>query len=614
MSTKETKKQPAAKASIGSGFEEKKLGKSKDLALMTRLWRYMMPYKVTFTLCLLLLPLMSALELIQPYLLQLAIDKHLMVDKPQGLGMLALLFAGALVGRALVQLLQFYLMQRAGQQALYDLRVQVFAHVQTLSMRYFHKNPVGRLMTRMTTDIESLQEALSSGMVTMIGDLLTLAAIVVILLVKDWRLALVGFIVVPPLMALTSLFRRLLRSAFRDIRVKIARLNSHLQESVTGMSIIQLMVRERVSLKEYEQINQEHLHANVRSIRYDAMLYAVVEAVGSITVGALIWYGSGQVIQEAVTLGVLVAFIEYMQKFFVPIRDLAQKYNLFQSAMASSERIFELLDTRDQIPNAAQPQPMPSGQLRVEFEHVWFAYQAEDWILKDVSFVIEPGEKLALVGHTGAGKSTILSLLLRLHDVSKGRILINGVELRELDIHQWRAHFAVVLQDCFLFRGTIAQNITLKGEGDDQIDQAAIERATRAVRAHELIMRYDDGYAHQIAERGANLSAGERQLISFARALAHKPQMLLLDEATANVDTETEALIQQALDVLIAQQTSLVIAHRLSTIRRADRILVLHRGELIEQGSHDELLEYDGHYATLYRLQYDPFAKTVKSA
>lgn len=612
MST-QREKTKQTKAAIGSGFEENKLGKSKDLALMTRLWRYMMPYKVTFALCLLLLPLMSALELIQPYLLQLAIDKHLMTDQPQGLGLLALLFAGALVGRALVQLLQFYLMQRAGQQALYDLRVQVFAHVQTLSMRYFHKNPVGRLMTRMTTDIESLQEALSSGMVTMIGDLLTLATIVIILLVKDWRLALVGFVVVPPLMALTSLFRRLLRSAFRDIRVKIARLNSHLQESVTGMGIIQLMVRERVSLHEYEQINQEHRHANIRSIRYDAMLYAIVEAVGSITVGALIWYGSGQVIQEAVTLGVLVAFIEYMQKFFVPIRDLAQKYNLFQSAMASSERIFELLDTRDQIPQAATPAPMPQGQLRVEFEQVWFAYQAEDWILRDVSFVIEPGEKLALVGHTGAGKSTILGLLLRLHDVSKGRILVNGVDLRELDLHQWRAHFAVVLQDCFLFRGTIAQNITLQAPAE-RMDQDQIERATRAVRAHELIMRYEDGYAHQIAERGANLSAGERQLISFARALAHKPQMLLLDEATANVDTETEALIQQALDVLIAQQTSLVIAHRLSTIRRADRILVLHRGELIEQGSHDELLERDGHYATLYRLQYDPFAKTVKSA
>ena len=600
-----TPKPSSPRAALGAGAQEQPLGKLNDRELTRRLWRTMRPYKGTFALSLLLLPLLSALELVQPHLLQLAIDEHLMPGRLEGLGLLAALFGGALTLRALAQFGQGYLMQRAGQLALYDLRSQVFAHVQTLSTRYFHRHPVGRLMTRMTTDIESLQEALSSGMVTMIGDVLTLAAIVIILLVKDWRLALVSFTVVPPLLLLTRQFRRLMREAFRDMRVKIARLNAHLQESVTGMAVIQLMVRERVSAQEYHQINAEHLQANVRSIRYDAMLYAVVEAVGSITIGAILWYGSGQVLRDAVTLGVLIAFIEYMQRFFVPIRDLAQKFNLFQSAMASAERIFELLDERDQLPEPEQPAPLPSQPLRVEFQDVWFAYHGEDWILRGVSFTIEPGEKIALVGHTGAGKSTILGLLLRLYDVSRGRILVNGIDLRQLRQDAWRSCFAVVPQDCFLFRGTIRQNLSL---GKPGLDEAVLLEAAAQVRAHDLIMRYPDGYDHLLSERGANLSAGERQLLAFARALAHDPQFLVLDEATANVDTETEALVQSALEVLLARQTSLVIAHRLSTIRRADRILVLHRGQLIEQGSHEHLLSQGGHYATLYTLQDDPSA------
>jgi ATP-binding cassette subfamily B protein len=590
---------------IGSAFKEQQLGEISDLELTRRLWHYMKPYKWTFLFCLLLLPLVSAIQLVQPYLLQVAIDDFLIPRKFDGIELLVGAFAASLFGRAFVEFGQLYLMQRAGQRALYDLRVEVFAHVQRLSVSFFHKNPVGRLMTRMTTDVESLQEALSSGMITMVGDIFTLSAIVVLLLVLDWRLALVSFLVVPPLVILTAVFRSFLRRAFRAIRVKIARLNAHLQESVTGMHIIQYFVRERISAREYEEINKDYRLANIKSVRYDAMLYAVVEAAGSITVGAIIWYGSGQVLEGVVTLGVLVAFIEYMQKFFVPIRDLAQKYNLLQSAMASSERIFQLLDTNEQIPSPANPTAIPDGELTIEFDDVWFAYNDEDWILKGIDFTISPGEKIAIVGHTGAGKTTIMNLLLRLHDVDRGQIRVNGVDIRELDLNAWRDRFSVVLQDSFLFRGTIGENIRLGALGASKEE---IEQAARTVRAHELISRYEKGYEHMVKERGGNLSSGERQLLAFARALVHAPDVLLLDEATANVDTETEALIQQAQEVLMERQTSLVIAHRLSTIRTSNRIMVLHRGELLESGTHEELLEAKGHYHKLYRLQYSPDA------
>ncbi|MEC9441143.1 MAG: ABC transporter ATP-binding protein [Myxococcota bacterium] len=600
-----TEEQIRKEQAIGSGFKEQQLGELSDTDLTRRLWHYMRPYKWTFLFCLLLLPFVSAIQLVQPYLLQVAIDDYLIPKKFDGIELLVGAFAASLFGRAFVEFGQLYLMQRAGQRALYDLRVEVFAHVQKLSVSFFHKNPVGRLMTRMTTDVESLQEALSSGMITMVGDIFTLSAIVVLLLVLDWRLALVSFLVVPPLVILTAVFRSFLRRAFRAIRVKIARLNAHLQESVTGMHIIQYFVRERISAREYEEINKDYRLANIKSVRYDAMLYAVVEAAGSITVGAIIWYGSGQVLEGVVTLGVLVAFIEYMQKFFVPIRDLAQKYNLLQSAMASSERIFQLLDTDEYLPEQENPTSIPDGELTIEFDDVWFAYNDEDWILKGIDFTINPGEKIAIVGHTGAGKTTIMNLLLRLHDVNRGQIRVNGVDIRELDLNAWRARFSVVLQDSFLFRGTIGENIQL---GALDASREEIEQAAKTVRAHELISRYEKGYEHMVKERGGNLSSGERQLLAFARALVHAPDVLLLDEATANVDTETEALIQEAQEVLMERQTSLVIAHRLSTIRTSNRIMVLHRGELLESGTHEELLEARGHYHKLYRLQYSPDA------
>jgi ATP-binding cassette, subfamily B, multidrug efflux pump len=438
-------------------------------------------------------------------------------------------------------------------------------------------------------------------MITMIGDIITLVGIVVILLWANWQLAFASFTVLPILLVLTALFRFFLRKAFREIRVKIARLYAHLQESITGMAVIQLFVRENITRDEYRDINADYRDANIRSIRYDAMLYALVETIGSIAIGAIIWYGSGQALEGAITLGLLVAFIEYMQKFFVPIRDLAQKYNLLQSAMASSERVFQLLDTQDRLPVAPEPVSFPEGPLEIEFRNVWFAYTDEEWVLKDVSFTIRPCEKVAFVGHTGAGKTTITNLLTRMYDVTRGQILVNGVDIRELDLAAYRRRFAVVLQDCFLFQGTVFDNLTF---GDEDVTVDRVYEAARVVHAHHRIEHLPRGYDSHVAERGGNLSSGEKQLLSFARALVRGPDVLILDEATANVDTDTEALIQDAIERLMAQQTSLVIAHRLSTIQKADRIIVLHRGELLEMGRHDELVAAGGHYSKLYRLQY----------
>ncbi|RDV36176.1 ABC transporter ATP-binding protein [Bradymonadaceae bacterium TMQ3] len=588
-------------AAIGSGFQEQKLGQITDLSLVRRLWTYMRPYRWLFFLSLLSMPALTTVSLVQPWLLQIAIDEYLIPGELSGLWIVLAGYAASIVGMAALTFGQMYVTQYAGQKALRDLRQELFEHVQNLSSDFFKKNPVGRLMSRMTTDIESLQEALSSGMISMVGDIITLSAIVVILLYKNWQLALASFVVVPVLVGLTAIFRYFLRKAFREIRVKIARLYSHLQESITGMSVIQLFVRENVSRDEYRDINADYRDANIRSIRYDALLYSVVEAVGSVTIGAIIWYGSGQALEGAITLGVLVAFIEYMQKFFVPIRDLAQKYNFLQSAMASSERVFQLLDTHETIPQPDSPRPIPDGALTIEFDDVWFGYGSDDPVLRGLSFRVNPCERIALVGHTGAGKTTIIKLLTRLHDVERGRILINGTDIREFDVQDLRRKFAVVLQDVFLFSDTVRKNLTM---GDDAVSDDAIARATELVHAQEMLERLEGGLDYPVSERGQNLSAGQKQLLAFARALIRKPEVLILDEATANVDTDTEALIQDAIERMLARQTSLVIAHRLSTIQRADRILVLHKGQLLEEGTHHDLVAAGGHYATLYRLQY----------
>ena len=588
-------------AAIGSGFQERKLDNFSDLGIVRRLWTYMRPYKWLFLVCLLLLPAVTAVNLVQPWLLQVAIDDYLIAEDLEGLWIILVVYAGSVVGHAVLTYAQQYLMKYAGHQALRDLRQNLFEHVQTLASSFFKETPVGRLMTRMTSDVENLEEALSSGIVTMAGDVLTLFAIVAILLYMNWQLALASFVIVPFLIIFTLIIRHFLRKAYRKTRVKIARLYAHLQESITGMEIIQLFVRENVSHDEYRDINAEYRDANIEAIRWDAILYAVIEAVGSITVGAILWYGSGQALEGIVTLGVLVAFIEYMQKFFKPIRDLAEKYNILQNAMASSERIFDLLDNDDQIEAPDDPQPLPERPYRIEFREVHFSYTDDETVLEGLSFEIDPCERVALVGHTGAGKSTVINLLTRLYDIDDGQILINGQDIRNFDVQQLRRQFAVVLQDVFLFHGSMRENLTL---GDDSVTDADIERATEIVCADDLLDDLPGGLDFEVAERGSNLSSGEKQLIAFARALILEPEILILDEATANVDTDTEALIQRAIERLLSNQTSLVIAHRLSTIQSADRILVLDDGQLVEEGTHDELLELDGHYARLHQLQY----------
>jgi ATP-binding cassette subfamily B multidrug efflux pump len=480
-----------------------------------------------------------------------------------------------------------------------DLRSAVFDRVQKLHMGFFDRYPVGRLVTRATSDVEHVSEMFASGIVALITDVLKMIGFAVVLFLLNAKLALATFCVVPFLAVAAVVFRLRVREAFRKTRVLLARINATIQETVTGMKVVQLFTREERNLRDFAELNGDHRDAWLRSIRYDAALFSVVEFAGGITVAIIIWYGTG-----FATAGVMYVFIQYMRRFFMPLRDLSAKYSVMQSAMASSERIFQLMDTepavRDPAPEA-MPRSLPPRRGAVEFQNVSFAYSGEDWVLRDLSFRVEPGEKVALVGATGAGKTTIIKLLTRFYEVSKGRILIDGVDLRDLPQAELRRRVAMVLQDVFLWSGSVAENISLGREG---ISEAEIERAAAAVEVHRFIQRLPDGYATEVRERGTNLSAGQQQLLSFARALAHRADVLVLDEATSSIDTETEALIQRGIHTLMEGKTALVIAHRLSTIEDVDRIYVLHRGRLVESGDHEELLRKRGIYHRLYRTQY----------
>ena len=583
------------------GQQEEALTKTYDVALLRRLWRYIRPYRAHFILALVCLPLTSACILAQPYLLKLGIDSYIGEGDAEGLTRIGLFFAVALLGEFLFFYIQFQTTMLVAQHSLADLRRDLFAHLQELPSSFFERNPVGRLVTRLTTDVDAINEAFSAGTLTIFMDILTLSGIVVIMLSIDFQLALVTLALLPPLLIALNFFRTRTRVTYRTIRERLARINAFLQETLSGIMVVQLFAQEPKLFAEFEQRNSDYRAANHLSNIYEASLFSIVEAISAISIALMLWYGAGQVGQGLVALGTLVAFIEYMQKFFVPIREFTTKYTTMQSAMTAIERVFQLLDTPVTITSPEQPHRPQQVTGNIVFEHVWFAYKGEDWVLRDVSFSVAPGENIAIVGATGAGKTTISKVLNRFHDIQRGRILVDGVDIRRWDVKVLRNRIGVVLQDVFLFVGDVATNISL---GRTDLSQADLVSAARHVNAERFIQQLPDGYAERLHERGSNLSAGQRQLLSFARALAYDPAILILDEATSSVDPETELLVQDALTKLMRDRTTLVIAHRFSTIQNADRILVMHKGKLREVGTHLELIAQRGIYWRLYQLQY----------
>jgi ATP-binding cassette subfamily B protein len=581
--------------------EDEVVGKAYDGRLMRRLLVYLRPYGGQAAVALVAIIAGAVLQLAQPYLMKVAIDRYIAAGDLSGLDRIAVLFLAVLVGSFALEYTQTFIMQMIGQRIMFDIRMEVYGHLQRLDLRFYDRNPVGRLMTRVTTDVDVLNDLFTSGLITVFGDVFTLAGIMIVMLSMNWKLALVSFAVLPFIVLVTQWFRRHVRDSYRTVRTWIARINSYLQENISGMSTVQLFRRETRNFERFDAINRGHRDANIDSIFYYAVFYPAIEVIGAVAASLILWYGGGRVIRAALTLGSLVAFIQYSQRFFRPISDMSEKFNLLQAAMASSERIFGLLDTPVTIETPASPVRAASGGGRIRFDHVWFAYNGEDYVLRDVSFEVVPGERVAIVGATGAGKSTIVNLLLRFYDVSRGRILVDEVDIRERDLGELRRLFSLVLQDVQLFSGTISSNIRL-GEAD--ITDEQVQHAAAAVHADRFIARLPQAFETPVAERGATLSVGQKQLLSFARALAFDPQILILDEATSSVDTETELLIRDALHVLMAGRTTVAIAHRLSTIQGMDQILVLHKGELREAGTHQQLLAERGIYYRLYQLQY----------
>ncbi len=615
---------------MAANQEEEVLGKAYDSRLMKRLLGFLRPYKLQVTLALIAIVLKAAADVVGPYLTKTAVDKYLapaarshgfldrmLSSQPLvGIAQIGALYVGLLVFSFFLDFVQIYFMQLTGQKVMFDLRSQIFRHLQRMHIGFYDTNPVGRLVTRVTTDVDALNEMFTSGVVAIFEDVFVLAGIVIIMLKMDWRLALITFSVLPLIMVATMIFRKYVRDSYRRIRVAIARINAYLQEHVSGMLVLQLFNREKRAYDRFEKINASHMEAYKDAILAYAFYYPVVEVLSSIAIAAVIWYGGSQTVRNAATLGTLVAFMQYAQRFFRPIQDLSDKYNILQSAMASSERVFKLLDTRVEVESPAVAKHV-TGPGRIEFDHVWFYYRTvpernaegeinahagePDWVLKDVSFAVEPGETAAIVGHTGAGKTTMISLLLRFYDVQQGAVRIDGVDVREMDLAELRRRFGVVLQDPFLFTGTVEQNIRL---GSVHVTDQQVERAAEDVNLAEFIRSLPGGFQEPVNERGSTLSTGQKQLISFARALAHNPKILVLDEATSSVDTETELRVREALSRLVEGRTSLIIAHRLSTIQRADKIIVMHKGKLREMGSHQQLLAQRGIYWKLYQLQY----------
>jgi ATP-binding cassette subfamily B protein len=657
---------------MASGHEEEVLGKAYDSRLMRRILRYLRPYRWQVTVALVSIVLKAGADVLGPFLTMVAIDRYLAPthEKPAwltswlsprpltGIAEIAGIYVGLTIFSFLLEYLQTYFMQWAGQMVMFDLRSEIFRHLQRMHIGFYDKNPVGRLVTRVTSDVDALNEMFTSGVVSIFEDIFVLAGILAIMLSVNWKLALITFSVLPFIFYATKLFRDRVRDSYRRIRIAIARINAHLQEHVSGMVVLQLFNREKKAFKTFSDVNAQHMDAYKDAIMAHAVYYPVVEILSSIAIALVIWFGGRDVIRaltvtgvavsfspktlltfhlvrNVTTLGVLVAFMQYAQRFFRPIQDLSEKYNILQSAMAAAERVFKLLDTTAEI-TEARVTKVPQGPGRIEFDRVWFAYRSvekdgkgsdvsgkelssvarpdgarpslhghlegePDWVLKDVSFTIEPGETAAIVGHTGAGKTTIISLLLRFYDVQRGAIRIDGVDIKEMPLTDLRRRFGVVLQDPFLFTGTVEGNIRL---GTDSISDEQVRQAAEDVNLADFIHMLPNTYKEEVRERGTTLSTGQKQLISFARALAHSPKILILDEATSSVDTETEFKVRDALNKMVEGRTSIIIAHRLSTVQRADKIIVMHKAQLREMGTHQQLLAQRGIYYKLYQLQY----------
>jgi ATP-binding cassette, subfamily B, multidrug efflux pump len=596
-------------------MEEEVVGKIYDRRLMQRLLRYLWPYRRYVAISLIFLGINSVLQIAGPLLMKIAVDRYLAPAGKQmqtpldawlssepwtGLAQVSLLYLIVIVGVLLMDFGQSYLMQWTGQNAMFDLRRQIMDRLQRLDVQFFDRNPVGRLVTRVTTDIDVLNELFSSGIVTMLGDLLVISFVIMAMFKLSAGLTLIMLTVMPFVVLVTALFRRSVSHSYRRIRVAIAKINAYLQEHVNGITVLHLFNREKKSREEFEQINREHMLAFKDSISAYGWFYPIVEWLSMLALAAMLAWGGFRIVNGALSLGILIAFFQYGMRFFRPIQDLSEKYNILQSAMAASERIFKLLDTEPTIVSPLHAK-LATGNGSIEFDHVWFAYKDEDWVLRDVSFTIEQGETIAVVGHTGAGKTTLTNLLLRFYDVQKGAIRVGGVDVREYDLQDLRRQFGIVLQDPYLFTGTIADNIRLGTQG---ITDQAIEKAATEVNLRDYIERLPDRLETPVRERGAGFSTGQKQLMSFARALAHNPRILILDEATSSVDTDTEIRVREALDRLVSGRTSIMIAHRLSTIQRADRIFVMHKGSLREMGTHQQLLAMRGIYWKLYQLQY----------
>jgi len=599
--------------------EDEVLGRAYDARLMRRVWAFTRPHARLVLITAALFPAVALLELAQPYLVKIAIDEHILRRDWPGLGRVALLFLLLLVGLYVLRAAQAYLTQLTGQRVIHDLRAALFSHLQRLDARFYDRSPVGRLMTRLLNDGEAIQELFTSGLVSLLGDVVTLTGVVVIMLGMNWKLALVTFALVPLLVLAAGYFRVRARASYRVVRTRLARMNAFLQESLQGMSVIQLFAREARERRMFEELSGALRHGQFRSTFYDASLYATVEALGAAAVALLLWYGGGQVVTGALTFGGLVAFLEYTGRFFLPIRDLGAKYTVMQAAMVSAERVFGLLDTRPTIVNGAPRRPEartdvagragseggPVGRPAapaVELRNVWFAYEGEQWVLRDCSLRLAPGEQVALVGPTGEGKTTIARLITRAYDVTRGQVLVDGVDVREWHLRTLRRHVGLIPQEVFLFSGTVEDNLRLTGDG--AVDRAAVERALAAASADRFVATLPRGLGEELRERGVNLSQGQRQLLAIARAIIYNPRVLALDEATSSIDPESEALVRVGIARLLEGRTSLVIAHRLSTIQRADRILVLHRGQIREAGRHAELLALGGLYSRLYELQF----------